>query len=675
MQTGARLTASVYSLPAALPGPENPLPMFRHRRRPGRRLRFEELPPGDRERIGWETSFRVLPYRMQDDLSRDLRPTQFRSVTLENGLLRAEFLPEMGGRLVSLRSLEDGRELVERNRILQTANLALRGAWFSGGIEWNASHPGHHYLTCSPVFAARAPAPGGGPALRLYEWDCVKGLTWQLDFWLPEGSRRLFVHVRLVNPHPFELPAYWWTNIALPEIPDGRVICPARSAILGSGGALRLVDVPRAGDVDLSRPAMAPFAQEVFFRVPEGSRPWIAQADSEGHCFVQTSTRRLRGRKLFAWGQSPGGRRWQEYLGGPGSAYIEVQAGLARTQLECVPMPAQETWSWTEAFGSLHVDPSLAHSEDWSQAVSEVGCRLEESLPEGELEYVHAALEETSRMPCQELLARGSGWGALERERCRISGQPCGIPASLWFPEDSMGLDQDPWRELLRTGILPERPPQEEPGHYMAQAEWREALERSVRGRKGRHWLSLLHLGVARMEGGDSRGARSAWKRSAEETPTGWAFRNLAVLEQRARRPDAALELMWRAWECGPRIPALALELGRLLQRQGCAEELREFCRSLPTDVASNERVQLMAARAALATGHEEELNGFFECEFATIREGEVTLTDLWFEWQAWKIARREGRIPDRALRLRLRRTLQPPAHLDFRLSPEADEG
>jgi len=272
MQTGARLTASVYSLPAALPGPENPLPMFRHRRRPGRRLRFEELPPGDRERIGWETSFRVLPYRMQDDLSRDLRPTQLRSVVLENGLLRAEFLPEMGGRLVSLRSLEEGRELVERNRILQTANLALRGAWFSGGIEWNASHPGHHYLTCSPVFAARAPAPGGGPALRLYEWDRVKGLTWQLDFWLPEGSRRLFVHVRLVNPHPFELPVYWWTNIALPEIPDGRVICPAQSAILGSGGALRLVEVPRAGDVDLRRPAVAPSAQEVFFRQKSGRR-------------------------------------------------------------------------------------------------------------------------------------------------------------------------------------------------------------------------------------------------------------------------------------------------------------------------------------------------------------------------------------------------------------------
>ena len=674
MAEGVRLSCSIFAVPAALPGPENPLPMFRHRGGPGRRIRLENLPPEDSERIGWETAFRVLPYRMQDDLSRELRPAVFRSVVLDNGRIRAEFLPEMGGRLVSLRDLEDGRELVERNPILQTANLALRGAWFSGGIEWNASHSGHHYLTCSPVFAARTQAPDGGPALRLYEWDRVKGLTWQLDFWLPDGCPWLFVHAGLVNPHEHELPVYWWTNIALPEIPDGRVLCPALSAIRGYGGRLELVEVPLAGPLDISRPAVAPYAHEVFFRVPASSRPWIAQADAEGRCFIQTSTRRLRGRKLFVWGQSPGGRRWQEHLGGQGSAYIEIQAGLARTQLECLPMPAGDSWTWTEAFGCIGVDPALAHSGDWMRAVEHVGARLEERLPETELERIHSALEETSRRPCQELLALGAGWGALERERCDLSGGFCGIPAHLAFPASSMGADQEPWLQLLSAGILPERGPAEEPGQFMVQPEWREMLERSTRSNRGRHWLSLFHLGVARMEAGDRRGARSAWERSLRENPTGWALRNLAVLELRAKRPESALKMMLRAWELGPRVPALAIELGDLLHRAGRFEDLRRFCCSLPPEARSNERIRILAAWAALFTGHEEELDAFFRQEFATVREGEALVTDLWFEWQARRIAREEGVEPDHALRRRIRSTRQPPLHVDFRLAPGEGE-
>ncbi len=668
----ATLTPSIYRLPAALPGPENPLPRFRHRK--GGRVGRAGLPPEDGERIGWETSFRVLPYRMQDDLSRDLRPVSFDSLVLENGLLRAEFLPAMGGRLVSLRDAVEGRELVFRNPVLQPANLALRAAWFAGGVEWNASHPGHHYLTCSPVFAARVEAPDGGPALRLYEWDRVKCLTWQIDFWLPAGSRWLFAHVTLHNPHEHESPVYWWTNIALPETPDGRVICPADSAILGGGGSLRVVDVPRAEGVDLSRPAAVPYSREVFFRVPGSLRPWIAQADGSGRCFVQVSTRRLRGRKLFVWGRSPGGRRWQEYLCGPGSAYLELQAGLARTQMQCVPMPAKQSWGWTEAFGEVRVDPARALSEDWTSAVREVRMRLEESLPEDALEPVHRALEETARLPCRELLAKGSGWAALERERCAAAGTPCGLPESLLFPEESLGPDQEPWRRLLCDGVLPERHPRDDPGHYMVQREWREMLERSVRSRRGRHWLSLLHLGVARMEGGDPRGARRAWRRSLEEAQSAWALRNLAIMELRAGRPEEAVSLMRSAWECGPRIPALAVELGRMLQRAGRSEELRAFCRSLPAEVAASERLQLLAAWAALDTGHEDELEGFFDREFATIREGEVLLTDLWFEWQARKIARAEGRAPDADVLSRVRSTLQPPAHLDFRLSPEGGE-
>ncbi|MCZ7665985.1 MAG: DUF5107 domain-containing protein [Chloroflexi bacterium] len=39
-----------------------------------------------------------------------------------------------------------GRELLAKNPVFQPANLALRNAWFSGGIEWNIGAIGHSPL-------------------------------------------------------------------------------------------------------------------------------------------------------------------------------------------------------------------------------------------------------------------------------------------------------------------------------------------------------------------------------------------------------------------------------------------------------------------------------------------------------------------------------------------------
>ena len=102
-------------------------------------------------------------------------------------------------------------------------------------------------------------------------------------------------------------------------------------------GAIAHVDIPFAADdpaSDISYPLPAQRAADYFFQVPPAQRPWIAAVQADGRGLVQTSTAQLRGRKLFLWGAAAGGRHWQEWLCGPGSGYLEIQAGLATTQLE-----------------------------------------------------------------------------------------------------------------------------------------------------------------------------------------------------------------------------------------------------------------------------------------------------------------------------------------------------
>lgn len=101
----------------------------------------------------------MLPYCQQDGYNRDREEKVFKSVVIENEYLKAVFLPELGGRLWSLVDKTRDRELLYCNPVFQPGNLALRNAWFSGGVEFNVSIKGHNPLTCDPLFAQKITMP------------------------------------------------------------------------------------------------------------------------------------------------------------------------------------------------------------------------------------------------------------------------------------------------------------------------------------------------------------------------------------------------------------------------------------------------------------------------------------------------------------------------------------
>jgi len=666
--TGLRVEG--YTLPAAELGPENPLPHFRARQEHGAYQVAPLVSEEDRKYFGWCTGFRILPYRMQDGYQREKKNTTFPSVVLENEVLRATFLPAFGGRLMSLFHKPSSRELLDRNPVLQFANVALRNAWFSGGIEWNLGQPGHHFLTCAPVFAARIRGREGSPGMRIYEWDRCKGLAWQIDFHLPPGSPFLYATVRVVNPTPREVAMYWWTNLAVPEAPGVRTLAPAGVAFANEGqGRIGLARLPVINKVDVTYATNLRRSAESFYRLNDGCRPWVATLDDAGRGIVETSTAVLRGRKMFVWGMNPGGRRWQEYLSLPGRAYIEIQAGLARTQMESLPMPAGASWSWTESFGLLEADPQVVHGEDWEAAWRCAEDALEAVLPHATLQQRHAEFVAELDAAPDDVLMTGSGWGALERRRLAADRQPDLIPAAMVFSESTLGDAQAPWLSLLDTKVLPERGAQDDPGEWMIQPEWEQRLAASVDSGAAGHWGAHLHLGVMRAERFDFSGARAAWQDSLACRPSCWALRNLAQLKKTDKHYSAAADLIMQAWVLVPGLAQLALakeclEILTLAKRQ--AEALK-FIRSLPAPLRDHERIQLTYARLALETGELDAVEQVLRREFYSIREGEMALTDLWFAMWERRVAAAEGVSIDDALRARVRRDHPPPARIDFR--------
>ncbi len=665
------LRSEPYRILAAEIGPENPLPSFRSAHYDAQiDAAANNIPAEDTDGLGLATGFRVLPWRVQDGYSRRREVRELPSFVLENEILRVRVLPGAGGKVADIYHKPLGRELIYRNPVFQPANLALRNAWTSGGIEWNTSQPGHHYLTCGPIHCARVAGPDGSPVLRVYAWERVKRFPYHLDFHLPPGSPFLFVRVRLINPHDYELPTYWWSNAAVLETAGSRVIAPADTTYHG----LTVYDCPVINGLDYSYSTQVKRSYDLFFRIPPERRPWEVYVDRDGRGYAHTSTRRLRGRKLFAWGMGQGGDRWNEYLAVPNMRYVEVQAGLAYTQSHTARMPAATEWTWTEAMGYFEADAARLHSDNWQAAYTEAGAVVDQMLPEAELAGIDAALATVATTPPEEVLFRGHGWAALELLRAEVAGDDPGIPPELPFDSDDLGPDQEPWRQLLQTGVFPPREPSDDPGQFQVQPEWQALLRQSVDRGRSDHWLAWYHLGVMAMEAGDADTARAAWETSHARTPNGWALRNLAVIEARAGNAAAAADLLARAVETGPAAAALVAEYATNLLGRKQFDALEALLAAIPEDVRQSERLRLAAGWVALQAGRLDEGEAVLAGDFATIQEGELTLSELWFGLQEVRVAQAEGVEIDAALKARVRQECPPPYAIDFRMAAEGDD-
>lgn len=621
MTAAASLVLTSMSLPTAAVGPASRLPLLHRPDAPGW---IGSGVPGDvaaRATSGSPPS--LFPYTPQDDYGRSLAAADHRVAVLENDALRATVAVDLGGRLWSLYDKRARRELLYVNPVLQPANLALRNAWFSGGVEWNIGTRGHSPTTMSSLFAARVERPDGSPLLRLWEWERLREVIFQVDLWLPPGAGALAATVRVRNVNDASRPMYWWTNAAVVADAGTRVIAPASRAfrtVYPDG--LDVVDVPDRSDGDSTVPASVGRAADWFFDVATDQRPWIVAVGADGTGIAHTSTAMLRGRKLFVWGTGRGGERWQRWLsGGADTRYAEIQGGLAPTQYEHVVMPPRTDWCWTETFGPVRVDAPA--DAPWPDAVTSAGRGVERSVPADALASWHADATEVLDLAPAKVLGTGTGWGALERRRRAAAGEAwCGDTGTP-FDDGSLGPEQAPWCELLETGALAGS----ELVSHVHGGDWDARLAAAPTT-----WLTEYHRAAIAHGRGDLDAAVAHYDASLRMTRSPWALRGRSVAARDRGRADEAAALAVEAAHGAPHSWRLAVEaLARLLDA-GRPRDAVELAESLPTGVRSRGRVRLLEAWAAAESGAAARAAAILEAgvDIADLREGERSLDALW---------------------------------------------
>jgi hypothetical protein len=523
------LTFTTLSTPIAGPGPSNGLPILdAGGARP--------VSDADWVVLGGRAGYvdrhpTVLPYDAQDSFDRHLSTRDLRVAVLENDRLKATFLLDLGGRLWTLYDKVAGRELLYQPDALVHGNLALRQAWFSGGVEWNLGFTGHWPLTSSPVSAGRVVGPEGTDVLRLWAYERMLGLVWRIDAWLPDGAEDLYVRVVLDNPYDRTVPVYWWSTIAVPQVPGGRVLLPAKRAVSSGYADLSVVDVTP----DRLDPASQRYASDLFADLDGFDEPWVGAVDARGVGMQQTSTPRLRGRKLFVWGTATGGETWQRWLGGNGR-YCEIQAGLGPTQLHHLPLAPGETWTWTEAYGPLTFSGSYGEQPPRPTKVAEA----------------HKALSRMQEAPVA-VMATADGWGALA-----VAAGDLPVGPATPFPAETLGAAQRPWLAVLGGQALTG------PAVPVAGPGWRARLDEAPPSPE-----RDLHLGYLTLARGKVRKARKYWRSSIAGTPSAEAYRALGLT---STEPDERADYLAQAVALDPN-PSLLIEYATAALAAGrCAD-------------------------------------------------------------------------------------------------------
>jgi len=168
----------------------------------------------------------VYPYTMQDHLYRTKEDRTYKALFLENEYLKITCLPELGGRLHSVFDKSKGEEMFHLNRVIKPSMIAMRGAFISGGVEWNAGPQVHTVTILSPVNALVGHNPDGSAYLQVSNLEKTLRTRWSVRLTLHPGRAYLDEQISIFNPTDAINPYYFWNCTAFPCHAGTRYIYP-----------------------------------------------------------------------------------------------------------------------------------------------------------------------------------------------------------------------------------------------------------------------------------------------------------------------------------------------------------------------------------------------------------------------------------------------------------------
>ena len=183
------------------------------------------------------TDRRLYPYHTFEGYAATAEPREWKVVRMENDLIEVFVLPEVGGKVWGAVVKATGHEFIYRNEVMKFRDIALRGPWTSGGIEFNFGVIGHTPATATPVdYLVRENADGSVSTI-VGAMDLPSRTQWRVEIRLPAERAAFETRVLWHNPTPLEQPYYNWMTAAAFARDDLELFVPGNAYLEHSGRA------------------------------------------------------------------------------------------------------------------------------------------------------------------------------------------------------------------------------------------------------------------------------------------------------------------------------------------------------------------------------------------------------------------------------------------------------
>ncbi|MCB0647115.1 MAG: DUF5107 domain-containing protein [Saprospiraceae bacterium] len=274
----------------------------------------------------------LYPFFTYDGYTDKAVMKSWKVITMENEYIKVFVLPEIGGKVWGAVDKKTGKEFLYKNNVVKFRNIALRGPWTSGGIEFNFGIIGHHPSTASPVDYRIGKGDDGSVSCFVGNIDWPSGTKWTVEIKLPASRACFETTVSWANNGNFFENQYHYITGAAVVKNDLHFLYPGKQ-VLEHGGVLN--DWPHyMGPTDLSYYRNDTFGSHISVHAVGTDQEYMAgYYENENFGFGHWAPyHAVPGKKLWLWSTARDGGIWEDLLTDGHGQYLEYQAGRSLNQ-------------------------------------------------------------------------------------------------------------------------------------------------------------------------------------------------------------------------------------------------------------------------------------------------------------------------------------------------------
>lgn len=270
---------------------------------------------------------KIYPYFRFDGFSVNGTMQDWKMVELENDYIKLWVVPDIGGKIWGAVEKSTGKEFIYYNHAVKFRDIAMRGAWTSGGIEINFGVIGHAPTCATPVDYLIRKNDDGSVSCFVGAIDLTSHTRWSTEVNLQKDKAYFTTRTKWDNPSTLEQSYYHWMNLGVKSAGNLEYVFPG-NYFVGHSGEHSPWPVDGAGH-EISFYEKNNFGGSKSYHVFGEVTDFYGgfwHDDNFGFAHYSTYDEKP-GKKIFIWGLGGSGNMWEKLLTDTDGQYTEVQSG------------------------------------------------------------------------------------------------------------------------------------------------------------------------------------------------------------------------------------------------------------------------------------------------------------------------------------------------------------